>query len=326
MTEPLHLGQTQLHTIVLPLPLSLREINVYLLEGPSGAALIDTGMATPRARAALVEQLRERGLELAAIDQVFITHHHIDHFGQVDWLKEHGARVWMSRIDHEEIQYWLHHPEFDDQSLDYFRALGMPEASERRARRATAQMRRAAPLFVADHEVEDGQRIDLAGQPFEVLITPGHSPGHACLHHPATRTLLVGDHVLPHITPNISVIHQSEADPLGDYRRSLRRIRGAGYRIGLPAHGEPMAELDRRIDEILQHHDQREALLLSLLDRPLSCYQLSEGLFEMSRLDGWETMMAMGETLAHLRALQATGQVEPVHPFNRDADILFRRR
>ena len=45
----------------------------------------------------------------------------------------------------------------------------------------------------------------LAGLLFQVILTPGHSPGHACLEHAATGTIFVGDHVLPHITPNISV-------------------------------------------------------------------------------------------------------------------------
>lgn len=320
--EPLSLGSVRLHRLVLPLPLALREINVYLVEGPGGAALVDTGMATPAGRQALEEQLRERGLEVGQVGQLFVTHFHVDHFGQADWLKERGARISMPRLDSERIQYWFSHPEFDEESLAYFVELGAPPATLGRARSAMASMRSAAPRFIADDEVEDGQRLDLAGERFEVLLTPGHSPGHACLHHPPSGTLLVGDHVLPLITPNISLSHDAGEDPLGDYRRSLRKVRGRGYALGLPSHGPSIVDIDRRIDEILAHHDEREALLLALLgDRTASCYELSEGLFEIARLDGWETWMAVGETRAHLRALEVSGQVTTVR---RDGLILFR--
>lgn len=320
--EPLALGAARLHRLVLPLPLALREINVYLVEGPGGVALVDTGMATPAARTALEDQLRQRGLEVGQVKQLFITHFHVDHFGQADWLKGRGARISMPRVDSERIQYWLTHPEFDEESLAYFVELGAPPATLERARRAMASMRAAAPVFAADEEVDDGERLELAGETFEVLLTPGHSPGHACLHHPASGTLLVGDHVLPLITPNISLSHETEEDPLGDYRRSLRKVRGRGFALGLPAHGPTIDDLDRRIDEILAHHDEREALLLSLLgERTASCFELSEGLFEISRLDGWETWMAVGETRAHLRALEVNGQITAVR---RGGLILFR--
>jgi glyoxylase-like metal-dependent hydrolase (beta-lactamase superfamily II) len=320
--EPLALGAARLHRLVLPLPLALREVNVYLVEGPRGAALVDSGMATPAAHQALADQLRERGVEAGRIGQLFITHLHLDHFGQADWLRERGARISMPRIDSERIQYWFGHPEFDEESLAYFVELGAPPATLARARGAMASMRAGAPPFAVDDELDDGQRIELAGETFEVVLTPGHSPGHACLHHPASGTLLVGDHVLPLITPNVSLSHETGEDPLGDYRRSLRKVRGRGFTLGLPAHGPGIADLDRRIDEILAHHDEREALLLSLLgDRTASCYELGEGLFEISRLDGWETWMAVGETRAHLRALEVSGRVTAVR---RGGLTLFR--
>lgn len=96
--------------------------------------------------------------------------------------------------------------------------------------------------------------------------------------------------------------------------------RGAGFATALPAHGPPIANIDRRIDEILLHHHQREALVLSLIEQPTSCYALSEALFQISRLDGWETLMAVGETLAHLRSLVARSRVKQVQ---RDGVILF---
>ena len=39
--------------IVLPLPLALRNVNVYLIEGDRGWSIVDSGMHTPEAEAEL---------------------------------------------------------------------------------------------------------------------------------------------------------------------------------------------------------------------------------------------------------------------------------
>jgi glyoxylase-like metal-dependent hydrolase (beta-lactamase superfamily II) len=155
------------------------------------------------------------------------------------------------------------------------------------------------------------------------MLTPGHSPAHACLHHAPSRTLLVGDHVLPHITPNITISPDALDDPLAAYRQSLKKIQGQGYRLALPGHGEPIRNLDNRIDDILQHHEDREDLLLSLLaEGPRTCEELAEGLFQISTLNAWENYMAIGATLAHLRALERAGRVKSV---KREGSIHFQQ-
>src|SRR3989304_976853 len=59
---------------------------------------------------------------------------------------------------------------------------------------------------------------------FETTWTPGHSPGHICLYEPNRKILLTGDHVLPTITPNVSIHAQTHGSPLGDYMRSLELL------------------------------------------------------------------------------------------------------
>src|SRR5262249_9396564 len=43
-----------------------------------------------------------------------------------------------------------------------------------------------------DEQLQDGARLDLAGG-VRVVFTPGHTPGHICLYHEPTRTLIAGD-------------------------------------------------------------------------------------------------------------------------------------
>ena len=49
----------------------------------------------------------------------------------------------------------------------------------------------------------------------KVIWTPGHSPGHICLYEPVHKILFSGDHVLPVITPNISLTPHSDRQPAG---------------------------------------------------------------------------------------------------------------
>lgn len=46
---------------------------------------------------------------------------------------------------------------------------------------------------VLHHDLEDGQRIAVAGTEIQVLHTPGHSPGSSCLYLPEPGLLFSGD-------------------------------------------------------------------------------------------------------------------------------------
>lgn len=51
----------------------------------------------------------------------------------------------------------------------------------------------AHPNDAPSADLEDGQRITVAGTELQVLHTPGHTPGAVCLYAPALGTLFSGD-------------------------------------------------------------------------------------------------------------------------------------
>ena len=55
--------------------------------------------------------------------------------------------------------------------------------------RAVAEHFRPTPV---DQQLHDGERLDLAGG-MRVIATPGHTPGHMCLYHEPSRTLIAAD-------------------------------------------------------------------------------------------------------------------------------------
>ena len=152
----------------------------------------------------------------------------------------------------------------------------------------------------------------------EVFNTPGHTPGHSCLYQEEAKALILGDHILPDITPHIALDSLDLLpDPLAAYRRSLEKIRQFDVAENWPSHGEPIADLNKRIDELLAHHTRREDQMIAVIaaaNTPLTCYEVSQGLFELRELDDFAGWLAASETLAHLRFLvnqgRATVQVD----------------
>ena len=79
-----------------------------------------------------------------------------------------------------------------------------------------------------DITLHDGETITTGLFTFKVIWTPGHSSGHICLYEPEKKIFLSGDHILPTITPNVSVHPQAIENPLGRYFDSLNELKATG--------------------------------------------------------------------------------------------------
>ena len=130
--------------------------------------------------------------------------------------------------------------------------------------------------------------------------------------------MFTGDHVLPQITPHIGYWTESDPDPLGKFLESLRKLKALRAKSALPAHREPIDDLGGRIDEILAHHDEREAEVLNALNGSLTgadvatklSWRRNKSTFE--ELPATERSFALVETLAHLEHLRSKGLVEKI--------------
>jgi hydroxyacylglutathione hydrolase len=138
--------------------------NAYIvrLSGASKALLVDPGDESER----LTRAIEELGVQVEAI---LITHCHFDHIGAVAELaRATGASVYCPELERgvlADIPSWTP-PGF-----------GPFESYE------------------ADHTVQGGERLSLAGLEIDVVFTPGHSPGHVtyAIGSPAHPALLSGD-------------------------------------------------------------------------------------------------------------------------------------
>jgi len=96
---------------------------------------------------------------------------------------------------------------------------------------------------------------------WRVLHTPGHAPGHICLHDEASGALVCGDMVA-----SVGTILIAPGD--GDMRvyvEQLARLEALGARVALPAHGDPIDEPSSLFRRYIAHRGMREEKIVEAL-------------------------------------------------------------
>ncbi len=99
---------------------------------------------------------------------------------------------------------------------------------------------------------------------WRVLHTPGHAPGHVCLHDERTGTLICGDMVA---STGTILIAPRDGD-MRVYLEQLRRLEALGARTALPAHGDPIDDPAEVFARYVAHRLMREQKIIAALDEP----------------------------------------------------------
>lgn len=318
-----------LWSLPIPIPGSpLRYTSVYCFESRDALVLIDSGVGGNESWSHLVAGLAELGATVSDIEGILVTHSHYDHVGQAARIREEsGAWIGMHPADAAVLKG------LDDQQSDaveraeeeWLLSLGAPDDD---AHRIAATLAAHFPNLrgsVPDRLISDGDKVLAGSFELRAIHTPGHTPGHLCFLDEATSSLFAGDHLLPRITPNISVARGQKGNPLADYLSSLAAVRNLSIRGVLPAHEWRFPDLPSRVDALTAHHEVRLAELIDVLGERAddSAWGLASRLTwsrAWDQYDGWIKVLAVTETLAHLVLLEARGLVAstsaPVRSFS----------
>ncbi|WP_276353235.1 MBL fold metallo-hydrolase [Cohnella caldifontis] len=153
------------------------DCNVYLINGGSGMALVDTGAGLDPD--AILAEVRKDGLDPAAIRSILLTHAHADHAGGASALAgKLGATIYALP---DAVRFGAG-PDLEAISLaPAIQAGTYPEDYRFRA-------------FAAE-TVNEGDVIAVGGLSVRVIETPGHSDGHAgfLLEAEGRKLLFAGD-------------------------------------------------------------------------------------------------------------------------------------
>ncbi|MGZ0745960.1 MBL fold metallo-hydrolase [Haloparvum sp. AD34] len=308
--------------------------NAYLLDGET-TALIDTGVAMPGVRATLAGGLADAGLDVADLDEIYLTHWHPDHAGLAgDLQADSGADVYVHEADAplvsgEEPLF------FEDEAAQerVFDDWGMPADAREELRNfaggddhgLTGRMPDVIPF-------SDGERFEVNGVGLEAVHLPGHSAGltafafdassmaaslEAASGNSEAEALLddggmqafVGDAILPKYTPNVGGADVRVDDPLEKYAESLVRIVERDWERAHPGHRDAIDHPSRRAAVILEHHRERTERVVDVLAEhgPADAWTVSAHLF--GDLHTIHILHGPGEAYAHLDHLEDAGVV-----------------
>ena len=103
------------------------------------------------------------------IDQVLLTHAHIDHAGFADEVAKHYGVPIIG--PHRGDKFWI------DGMVRQGQMFGLAGARS----------------FVPERWLEDGDTVEVGNVRFDVRHCPGHTPGHVVFHNPEAKRAFVGD-------------------------------------------------------------------------------------------------------------------------------------
>ena len=304
-----------IYLIEVPLPNNpLKNLNSYFIRGEKRNLLVDTGFNSDICYEALVQGLEEIHADMKNTD-IFLTHLHSDHTGLCKRIASESSKIFIGSIDKTYLEYFSKGTYWDD-TRDKFIKQGFSDNEFKMNKENNPIVKYAPPADTVYTAVEDGHVFDLGGLKLETIYTPGHTPGHMCLYIRDKKILFSGDHIIFDITPNISPL-PGITDSLGSYLKSLEKLKSLEVAHTLSSHRNAMGDDKKRINELIEHHNERLDEAFSILQdsNGLSAYEVASKMTWSVRMKDWnefpphQKWFAVGEAAAHLDYLLHNGRI-----------------
>lgn len=192
--------------------------NCYVV-GTRDFIVVDPGSPYEDEQEVLSEFVRELRTQGRQPREIVLTHHHPDHVGGCERLREQfDLKVAAHRLTAEALEGRVH----------------------------------------VDRFIEDGDLIELEGDPsisLRAMHTPGHTRGHLSFYDERAGALLTGDNVVG----IGSVLIDPEEGSVRDYLASLERYRALPRLVALfGGHGPAVGSPSAKVEEYIAHRHKRE--------------------------------------------------------------------
>lgn len=213
-------------------PRSFPDANLILLPGRE-PAVVDSGFVGHAEQTAAYARVH-----LGEVATVVDTHWHSDHVGANALLQERGSRIAASALD-------AHALARRDPGCCVAEYLDQPVAP-----------------YTVGQPLEDGQVLRLGDADWQVVCTPGHTPGHLSLWQPEQRLLVAGDALSDYDVGWVNTALDGPA-AAATAVASLHRLAALTPRVVLPSHGpmpdDPAVAIDRAVRRAQRLLDDPEA-------------------------------------------------------------------
>ncbi|HET7446263.1 MAG TPA: MBL fold metallo-hydrolase [Solirubrobacterales bacterium] len=320
MTPEQALEQTALggiHRLPVATPFAVGAVNCYLIEDEP-LTLVDTGPNSGTSLDELTRQLGARGHSIDDIEVILITHQHLDHVGLVEILVEHsGAEVGALGAAAERLAAFEEDSELEDEfAVEVMLRNGIPEDVTVALRSVSRSYRQWGSHAVVTRPLADGEEIEFRDRRLQVLHRPGHSPSDTLFWDEERKLLLVGDHLIEHISSNPLISRpldgsQRRDQALVTYIDSLRKTQAMPAEILLPGHGGPVTDHDSLIDSRIASHERRKEKIYGLIaERTSTAYEIAQKIW--GNVAVTQAFLTISEVIGHTDLLVNEGRVREV--------------
>ncbi len=306
-----------IYQITMPTPFPVGDVHAYLLRGEP-LTLIDTGLNYPPSERILRAGLAEIGVAAADLEQIVLSHSHLDHFGLARRLQmESGAPVLAHPGACAKVAdlhaYVQHGVSWAEKFLGH---TGLPESQYGWVKAFYGVIPQMAEDVRVGRCLVEGDTLEAGGSMWQVLFCPGHSGDLICFYRAEDKLLLGNDHLLAHISSNalLEPPRPGEGErrlSLIQYWRSLDRLDALPIAVVLPGHGAVINDHRGLLTDRRQQRDRRLARITALIaDAPLDAWQIGQAMFP--NLNNIDVFLVLSEVIGHLDILQEVGKVVAV--------------
>lgn len=239
----------------------------FLLTGEGSAAIVETGPTSCINE--LMRGLKEWGVAPEDVEQVFLTHIHLDHSGASGNLTEllPNAAFYVHEIGYPHL--------VDPSKLlkSATRLYGEENMDELWGEVKPVPEDRLVKL-------EGGEEIEAAGGVVRAHYTPGHAYHHLAFHEPETSHLFAGD-VAGVRLPGQSYVKPPTPPPEVDieaWKGSIETIRKIEPKILCPTHFGSYEDVERHLGELEQRLEDWLLLVEERMDEGYSQEDIAEEL------------------------------------------------
>jgi len=253
--------------------------NIFLIAGEGRAQFPYCNTLVVRDREILVvdpgagnEQLNacfnQLDICISDIDFLLLTHYHYDHRGQAaDIQRISECEVLVHPSDAPAVEDYTTFKKFTGIHASAFEA-DWDHFFKSVFKTGTCQV---------NSFIHDGDHLDLGDTDWEILHTPGHTPGHVALYESGSRTLFTADVDLTRFGP----WYGNQTSNITDFRSSVQRLSDmvmtstmepitvtTGHRLG------PVNDPIQDFNTYAKHFEIRDHKILNALKAPLAFDQL----------------------------------------------------
>ncbi|WP_049996801.1 MBL fold metallo-hydrolase [Halococcus sediminicola] len=274
--------------------------------------LVDAGMPGADCETRLREALADIDYEPADIENLVLTHPHVDHIGQTNTVLAAADPTVYAPVG---VRERFARDANDLAAVVRENATRAGLAGDERERaidmavESLERNRDLLPPAAVDVWIEGGETYEVGGTPVEALHTPGHQADHCCFSVALgdERALVAGDMAIEPFRPVTlhTGLDRGVEEAIGMFYGALDRLASLDPDRVYPGHGPVHTDFEHTIERDRRSLDRLLDRTVEALDEPRTAADIAD-----QRTGANDTTYILPETVAALAHLESVDRIE----------------